>query len=403
MQIDVLGMCPTTYTVTNLLQSWKVTKTKDHKYCSHEYDTGSQSIISSLILNAPGIPLEKSGSVCEQFINKMDNITHEVRCRDENIIKSLLPAQKQLRTIQESILTFKRINNGNILPKVNEENHPRQIVFEVSPQPLTKELEPKVELLLKQLNDNVEKNVTRESASYLAKIIGMLYRLPEDSFVKILKNIRTGKYSINNYKRLEDLFLDAMAMVGNAGAVHIMVDEATSGRISGGRSVMYTLGLQLMRNPSIHSIKAVEPLFSSKYSEHVSPSMTLAAGSLVRKYCAVHPHCLQDAPVQSILQQLTKTLRMSCSASSTRESKLKALTALKTIGNIANITNSVESAVLKCIKSGQVDVYVRAAATEAYRHASCHNQVRIIIRYIYIELTYVQNASPSLRFKDISL
>ncbi|KAB7499581.1 Vitellogenin, partial [Armadillidium nasatum] len=365
-ETDVLGTCPTIYRSSLSLKDniFNVSKSKFHEQCTGQHTRDDESPLTSLMFALSLVTV--STSDCYQSYDADDILLKSAGCVDVNIIQ--VDDAKTIHTTQNHSIKFQKELPANIVPVILKFRR-TDLIFELLPDPMSDLLLPVVKKQLKQLCDEIQGDVNENAAVTYSELISNLNRIPKNEIKQLLVDIKARKFC-SNYERLEDLYLDALPLLNNAGSVEVMVDQVLSGKVKGGRTFLYTIALHLIKNPSTDSVKAVSPLLESKSAPS---SMVLAAGSLIRKYCKVNSNCLQEKDVREILQKLADRIASTCTSSSKNdnEKRHQILTLLKSIGNIGKISKPLEESILKCLSSEESDTFVRVSAAQAFRQSSC--------------------------------
>nr|UFQ72466.1 vitellogenin 4 [Procambarus clarkii] len=367
-ETDVVGTCPTRYEVQNQGDRVIVKKEKNHRLCKQRYPTPAETQVPWL--KGP-LPLEESRSVCKQEIR--NGIYSSITCEDKNVVRPSYGAYKYIEGKQES--TFRYISESNdesgAASAISQENMDRRSLrFDYDTFKKDPSMVAHLDQTMKQICEKTEDAVERDVGALVAKALHLMRRVPEDAIAQTLDKIRSGQFC-QHYKKLEDIFLDSVAFVHEAGAVKVMVKELVGGDLKNGRAALYTAGLYLLPRPCIHAMMALKPLFES---DHPLPMPTLAAASMVKTYCRHNDKCFELAPVRSLTEALGHKLQSQCSPSDDEETEKAALTTLKALGNMGIMTQEVARSVLRCMETEGVKTNIRVAAAQAFRQTKCHRQ-----------------------------
>ncbi|XP_045611543.2 vitellogenin [Procambarus clarkii] len=367
-ETDVVGKCPTKYEVQNQGDKVIVKKEKNHRLCKQRYPTPAETQVPWL--KGP-LPLEESRSVCKQEIR--NGIYSSITCEDKNVVRPSYGAYKYIEAKQES--TFRYISESNdesgAASAISQENMDRRSLrFDYDTFKKDPSMVAHLDQTMKQICEKTEDAVERDVGALVAKALHLMRRVPEDAIAQTLDKIRSGQFC-QHYKKLEDIFLDSVAFVHEAGAVKVMVKELVGGDLKNGRAALYTAGLYLLPRPCIHAMMALKPLFES---DHPLPMPTLAAASMVKTYCRHNDKCFELAPVRSLTEALGHKLQSQCSPSDDEETEKAALTTLKALGNMGIMTQEVARSVFRCMETEGVKNNIRVAAAQAFRQTKCHRQ-----------------------------
>ncbi|XP_071528861.1 LOW QUALITY PROTEIN: uncharacterized protein [Panulirus ornatus] len=368
-ETDVVGRCSTHYKAETKRDKVVVRKTKDHRMCQERYPTPAETHVPWL--KGP-LPVEESRSVCEQEIK--NGIYWSVKCEDKNVIRPSYGAYMYVVATQRSSLQY--LSNSTQQPPAVSNTSRVHFVHKTlryGYDALNKDpsLVDELDRVVSQICDKTRGAIERDAASLVVRALKLLRRVPEEEVEKVLAKIRSGFFtSCENQRRIESLFLDAVAFVHESGAVRVMVKELMEGRVTWGRTVLYTAALYLQPRPDSRAIEALTPIFESSQS---FPYVTLAAASMVSTYCRHNPRCLDDPSVRSSAEALGDKLRHQCTSSSDYDSQRGALATLKALGNMGVMTPDVVKSTLKCLRTGDIETSVRVAAAQAFRKAKCYS------------------------------
>ena len=173
--------------------------------------------------------------------------------------------------------------------------------------------------------------------------------------------------------------MDAIAFIGEPGAVKIMALEVSAGRVTGGRLALYTAALHLLSKPTIQHVTALTPIAQM---ENPAATLTLAAASVVNKHCKMVVGCENTPAIKNILNILVGKLETQCTPTFSNNKAVTVLTTLKALGNVGYMAAEHAEKIVKCAKTEGVEVNVRFAAAMALKGAPCMTPVSFIIVYI---------------------
>ena len=200
-------------------------------------------------------------------------------------------------------------------------------------------------------------------------VVGLMDRV-EPSFIhQLYQDIKSGKVCSGN-KHFLDLYLDAVSITSNPGAIKTMVSNI----IEGNRELMYTWRLHTMPFVPKYAIPYLEPLFEKSTSRRAM----IAAGTAINRYYTteIFGNHLPTAPeLERILGLVDEKLRSSCSSSGKSEIR-KAIALLKMIGNVRHVSKKIVDTVETCLQSSSKSV--KLEALEALRQIPCDAKVRNI-------------------------
>nr|ABB89953.1 vitellogenin [Penaeus monodon] len=363
-ETDVVGKCPTKYEIKTEGEKVIVVKEKNHRHCQERYPTPAET--PAPWLKAP-LPIEESKSQCRQEI--ANGIYTAITCQDKNIVRPAIGIYKYVEASQDSTLRFiSESSDTSAISGIHSgEVHIESLLYnhETMKDP---QLAPELDELMKEICAKTKDTVEAEAAALVAKALHVLRRVPETIVVETAQKVRQGHYCSDS-ARLESIFLDAVAFLHESGAVKVMVHEIENGRATGGRLALYMAAVYLTPRPNIEAVKALTPLFEALKP---SPSLLLAAASMVNNYCRHTPACYEEAPVARIAEILATRVQSHCSPSAGAEDKEVALAIFKAVGNMGVITPAVTRAAVACIEQEGVETSIRVAAAHVFRQTKCY-------------------------------
>nr|AAG17936.1 vitellogenin [Cherax quadricarinatus] len=362
-ETDVVGKCPTRYEVQDHGDTVIMIKEKNHRQCKERYHTPAEN--PAPWLRGPFIT-DESTCMCKQ--ETRNGIYSAITCEDKNVVKPSYGAYKYveakmmstLKYLSESSEHSSDILEGNMVRK--------SLLYDYHTPKKDPSMVTQLDRIMSQICRKTRDNVERDVAALVARAIQFLRMVPEEAVEQTLNKIRSGQYC-QDYKKLEELFLDFVSFVDEPGAVKVMVKELLNSRFTRGRYSLYTAAFYLIPRPCIHAMKALKPLFEST---RPMPYPTLAASSMVNNYCNHNRNCHEEEPVKSLAETLGNKLQRQCSASEDEQTVQAALTTLKALGNMGVMTPAVATSVLRCMGTEGADNRIRVAAAQAFRKAKCH-------------------------------
>ncbi|RXG54221.1 hypothetical protein Avbf_16184, partial [Armadillidium vulgare] len=228
-ETDVLGTCPTSYRSDLYLKDnlFNISKSKSNEECYGQHTVDDESPLTTLLLRPSSLSLvTDSTSDCYQNYDADDILLKSAGCVDVNIIQ--LDDAKIIHTTQNHSIKFQKELPANIVPIIQKFRR-TDLIFELLPDPMSDLLLPVVKKQLKQLCDEIQGDVKENAAITYSELISNLKRIPKNEIKQLLVDIKAGKFC-SKYERLEDLYLDALPLLSNAGSVEVMVDQVLSGK-----------------------------------------------------------------------------------------------------------------------------------------------------------------------------
>ncbi|CAL4158950.1 unnamed protein product [Meganyctiphanes norvegica] len=369
-ETSVLGTCPTAYSVVNKGENVVVNKVVTHSEChDHVY---SQSKIPSLLSKSP-MPLQVSNSVCTQVFSS-NKVPQTITCKDTKVLRPTYGAYKYIEATQESTLQFvSESTDMSVLSSFQgSQLLSKKLSHEHSMPSKNPALVGKLDAILSNVCEMVQGQGHQDTASIVNEAIELLEHIPDDAFVTILSKIRAGGYCAD-YTKLEALYMDAIAFIGEPGALKVIAQEVNAGRVTGGRTALYTAALHLLTKPTAKHVAALTPIAAM---EEPTSTLILAVASVVNKHCKLVSECENTPAVKNILNLLTGKLVKQCTASFSNSNPITVIATLKTLGNIGYLAAEHAEEVIKCAKTKGVETNVRFAAMMALKAAPCKNTVK---------------------------
>ena len=374
--MSVLGTCPTAYSVQNNGETVIVNKEIVHSECQgHAY---SQSDIPSILSKSP-MPLQVSKSACTQIFST-NKVPQSITCKDAKVVRPSYGTYKYIEATQESTLQFiSESIDLSVLSSIKQSKFlSKTLSYDHNMPAKNSALVGKLDTVLTNACEMVKGQGHPDMASVVNNAIEILEHIPDDAFITTLSKIRSGHYCAD-YTKLEALFMDAIAFIGEPGALKVIAQEVSAGRVTGGRTALYTAALHLLSKPTCNHIKALTPIVAM---EEPSSTLLLAAASVVHKHCKLVPNGCENNPnvdpdVKNILNILTNKLDKQCTPSFSNNNPVTVITTLKALGNIGFFAPEHLEKIIKCTKTEGVETNVRFASTLAIKNTACKAPVSI--------------------------
>ena len=370
MQFDLLGTCPTTYTIeTKNKESKIIKKYKDHKKCKRNAVNSY-----SAFLETPSIPLNSSSSECNQEIKNGE--VFSIKCQDETTIVPFPGAFSYISAVTNTNLLFKyktpEKNNKISLKEFKK----CSLSYDFRSLSKTKTVIPRIEEILKTICVKLNSILDNDVSFLTSEISDLISRAPENYPSEILKNITGAKYC-ENHDNLESWYLDVISSVRSSGTINVILKQISEGKVDGIRLFMYALSLHFTQNPTIENIGNILPLFRNPKTHAY---VILGAGTVVGKYCESNPKCLQEKSIQNIMTQVSDKIESFCSLKDKSHSKIEKssyeiLSLMKSAGNMGKISSKLSQTLIQCITDSSVPIHLRVAATHGLRNMQCNDAV----------------------------
>nr|WEU75129.1 vitellogenin 2 [Macrobrachium rosenbergii] len=376
-ETDLSGRCPTKYTVERQSDKVVVTKQKDHRQCLDQYVTPAET--NKIWLKAP-VPIEISWSTCKQEI--ANNIYSSIMCRNKAVLRPFVGAYKHIEANQDSTLHF--VSESQEAPEslstIRGEYDYGTLLYDHRPLQKHASSITLLEEKLKELCGKTTETIEHDSASVMSEIIQVMKRVPDNEIPQVLGKIREGQLCPFR-KRLETLFLNAIAYTYESGSVKIIVDELLKGT-SPKRTELYASALYNTHHPNSQSLKELKRLFESNKD---FPNVLLSAATMVNTFCRHHHECHRKREVADIISVLNTKLQQQCIPRVDYPGISAAFKTLESLGNIGVMTPEVSASALKCIETEGVDSSVRVAAVRSFRNAKCQRYVTLNLIKIAVD------------------
>ncbi|XP_068235953.1 vitellogenin-like [Palaemon carinicauda] len=380
-ETDLSGRCPTQYIVEKQSETVTVTKIKDHRQCLDQYVTPAET--PKIWLKAP-VPIERSWTTCKQEIT--NSIYSSITCRDKAVLRPSVGAYKHIEANQESTLHFVSENEEapESLSTIRGEYDYGSLLYDHRPSHKNTAFTTLLEERLKELCEKTRQTVAHESASIMSDIIQVMKRVPDRDFPQVLEKIRQGQIC-PQIKRLESLYLHAIAFTHESGSVKIIIDELLKGTTPM-HTTLYASALYNTHHPDFQSLKEIKRLFASnKYL----PTAWLSAASMVNNFCRHNHECHRETEVADIINTLNSKIQQQCAPCDDDETKNAAFATLESIGNIGVMTPEVSKSALKCIETKGVENSIRIAAIRSFRNAKCQRYATL--NFVKIAVDHKRN------------
>ncbi|XP_076031480.1 vitellogenin-like [Oratosquilla oratoria] len=364
---DIQGKCPTSYTLTPVSETdVQVVKEKDNKRCEDRFYRPAETMNNLPWLNMP-LPLEESSSTCQQ--NVQSGLYTSIECTDTNILKPMYGVYKHIKAVQKATLQFESQVEVDPALLTFSSDHlvKKELKFDFTTPKKRDTVVPRLDAILTDICAKVENTVEPETAALVYHGMTLLRHAPDSHVKAILDNIRAGAYC-PNWHKIEQMYLDAIAFLGESGAVPVMMEEISQGVASPGRTALYATALHMMARPNALAIKSLAPLVTM---DHPPKTVLLAAASMVSTYIRQHPRYREEGLVDEIIMLATSKLAETCHGA-TPEEREHAKLLLKGLGNVGYFPEPVAATVKQCYHDISVETSVRVAAAQAFRKVPCN-------------------------------
>ncbi|CAL4068498.1 unnamed protein product [Meganyctiphanes norvegica] len=363
---DIIGECPTAYTVEASGETTVVTKERDHNRC-----TNNHMQVLNIPLMKTHLKLYSSKSICKQEI--ANGIYINIWCKDTNAVDPIRGFKDLTSATAEASLKFdSKDTDSNNLQSLSDITLVRSHLtydFRVSKNA---NIVNDIGHTLSNICALIQSQGLPEVTSSVAKVIGLLRQAPSHVIVETLQKIRRREFC-PNFKKLESIFLDVIVYIGKNGAVKIMAEEIAANRVSGGRLPMYAAAFHLLNDPSEDTIMALTPIL---LMTNPDPTAILSTGTVINKYCNKHSNCMESVSMKYIMNIISKKLQTQCTLEFSTENPKEVLGSLKALANIGTMPPEVAENVLKCVQLQEMKPNIRFTAAMVLKGAPCLNSVK---------------------------
>ncbi|CAL1271060.1 unnamed protein product [Larinioides sclopetarius] len=348
-EYDSLGKCITKYSL-KYGKGLILRKEKDLKTC-----TNRQTFLSSLLKQKfpSSLIFESDHLECLQYIE--NEIIKKVECKESERMK---PPMKQ----QNSWIEFSGSFVQELIETKSAENYQFQeslpsedILFDLEELRNGDSNKNEAERVLRKLCLKnlhvVDSSVSDDFMKLVASTKGLSY----EQLDKIDESLKNGK--ICSSKKVRDLFVDTLPVIGTDASVKLMVKLIENQDITGLKAKLWPASFALISKPTQETATAIIPLLKKDYS---IPIM-LGVSAMIYKLCNSEK-CAAIDSIDEIISIFNQNLGQNCSS----EEDDKILAALKAFGNMGYHGKAREN-IIACVKDSSKSNRLRLAAIDAFR------------------------------------
>jgi hypothetical protein len=363
-EIDVAGVCPTEYSVTQ--KGWKsqqFTKTKDLLGCSdrHDYRTSLQSTLFHSPDTIQSLPLLKGSHRCVHTVSK-EGFVQSTLCTEALVFRPFSRQEAGAKTDLTQKLTYSSTTAS--VPKRTEPLSGRTtLLFEheqkigSNDQTLWSAREKLTELCRITIHD-----ITPEVPGLFADLVYLMKGLESKELLDLADRVQRGNCE-DNKSKAQKFYQDALPMVGTTASVEVMTGMLLSQEVTGTQADVWITSFHFVQKPTVNMLS---PLKNLLLSESHRLSSLLPVTSLVKNFCRDQPSCLTLPQIGEIVNVLNDILGMDCQS----EEQNLILTTLRAVGNLG-FSDALVSTLEKCVKTPDNPINTKVIAVQAYRGLSC--------------------------------
>ncbi|GBM04802.1 Vitellogenin [Araneus ventricosus] len=296
---------------------------------------------------------EKSSLVCTQHIE--DQIVKRCECNEKERMK---PPIKEKNSWFELSSTF-QITFLEKKPAehfVFKENRPQEeLLYGIEETRKGDSSGKDVEKILRKICPKNIHVVDISVSSDFIKLSQLAKSLSYEELDRIYESLKYGK--ICSSKKVKDLFVDTLPIIGTEAAVKVMVKLIENHDVTGLKAKLWPASLALIQKPTKAMISATVPLVKSYYS----PPMMLGVSAMIYRICSKE-HCKGVNPVNQVVSVFNEYIGENCSS----DDDDKTLSALKAFGNMG-YHGKAHKNIIACIQDNSKSNRLRLAAIDSFR------------------------------------
>ncbi|KAG1652941.1 Apolipophorin [Nymphon striatum] len=366
-EIDISGNCITDYKpVSSFWGGSEIVKTKRIDSCTNR--NGNRSVIQSDHYFVPyagiqSVPVMKSSSVCKQNIHK-SSIIDTVKCEETHLFRPFTNKENGATTKVTSKLTYgTKKKSTSRLGKISSR---KSLLFEHTDEENEKSSMRELEKVAYEICSSTKTEVESNLPELFNQLVAAMQTLSEKDITEVHDKIMSDNACKSSMAM--SVFMDAIPVAGNAGALSVFVKMSSSSHLSSFKLKSMLTSLAFHPRPSEESIKALLPLIDTTASD-VKVDALLSISSMIHTYCRQNTDCQSSKVLDDVFNSLNKLLGYKCRTQKPEEIRA-VIIALKSLGNIGR-HGKLASTIQECYDHPTVSHKVRLAAIESYRRVPC--------------------------------
>ncbi|GBM04804.1 Vitellogenin [Araneus ventricosus] len=346
---DSLGKCITKYSI-KYGKGLIVRKEKDLKTC-----TNRQTFLSSFLKQKfpSSLIFESDHLECQQYIE--NEIIKKVECKESERMKPPMKHQNSWiefsGSFEQELIETKSAENFQLQEPLPSED----ILFDLEESRKGDSNAKEVERILRKLCFKNIHVVDISISSDFMKLVASTKGLSYEQLDKIYESLKNGK--ICSSKKVRDIFVDTLPVMGTDASVKLMVKLIESQDITGLKAKLWPASFSLISEPTQETAAAIIPLLKQNYS---IPIM-LGVSAMMYKLCSLE-NCDAIDSVDEVISIFNQNLGQNCSS----EDDDKMLAALKAFGNMGYHGKAREN-IIACVKDSSKSSRLRLSAVDAFR------------------------------------
>ncbi|CAI9743195.1 apolipophorins-like [Octopus vulgaris] len=393
-ETDVNGDCETQYSAVHTSRDYTIRKTKDLTKCKHrqKYDTTIQSIGYALDSGIQSLPILKSRYECQQKINKRKRHLLESVCTETNLFRPFSSGENGASNVNMQSLKFAGITPSSNTP-INIINYRTDLIYEHEDGETKEDLMTEILNHLRTICQEMQDDVRPGTPSNFYKLVKLMRQVDISALNSLYTMAENKKICEKNYRKLTELFMDAIPMLGTVASVDFMTSKILNGAVSYNREILWIASFPFIPNPKKTMLEIMRPLIDGT---SVWDNTILAVSSVVNSYCQDNPRCADDNAVKEIISVIEKIIG-DCKWKEEKPQQFRPrqsprgppsraiLYALKALGNIGR-SESIGRTLTRCFTISTNPVDVRLAAIDAFRRVPC-GASRMDLEYLFDDVS----------------
>ncbi|XP_077288489.1 apolipophorins-like [Arctopsyche grandis] len=371
-EVDVFGVCPTSFKVRKDAGAVVVSKYRDLNSCAHR-EQGKHDLINTIY--NPNAEI-KSTNVLDSNLRVETFIKNGVVEKSEAIEDYLyMPFSTGSSGAKAQVTTKLQLKDSkhgyNIQASCVQ---PYTIIFE-NPHPTNTDYSNinNIQLALKTASQSLGNKVGSKSASIFVGLIRILRTSSKSDIQSVYNQIKGGS-SVKDNNLTRRVFLDALFRAGTGDAIEVSIDLLNSKELNILEQRLALISLATVRHATSSSIKATIKLLDVP---NLPDTVYLGVGALAGAYCrdhTCHGETSQDENIAALSNKLASKLG-NCKAN-TKKAENSIVYALKGIKNIHHLEDSIVAKLASCASDISVKPRVRVAALETFSADPCIKQLK---------------------------
>ncbi|XP_076625563.1 retinoid- and fatty-acid binding glycoprotein apolipophorin isoform X1 [Colletes latitarsis] len=349
-EIDVMGSCPTEFSVRKAGEVQTVHKSRNLADCSFRENI-NQGLVSATTDTEAGLksaPLLASQQEVEQRFER--GVLKEAVSNEYYKLNPFSNGNAGAHTFVETKLTFKLEKPENS-PAVTG-TQTKSLVFD-APHPVIKSSPAAIANALNAAKAEVTDGVRPEAAGKFEDLVKVVRLSNKDDILSVYQKVKGAS------KEERKLLLDAICRAGSGEAAEVAVELIKNKEVTGVQAFFFYTSLALVRHVNLPSVAAVTSLLDQPNLPRIG---YLGVGQVVGKYCQHHT-CENVNEVKEAIRKIRE--KVGNGKAKTREQENLVVSALKALGNTQFLDDATLQKLANIGADKNVRNRVRVAAIEA--------------------------------------